>query len=126
MRQNTKTKEAALERALTAQQAAELVAELASKFGPRDAQINKGLYTSVRIERGWGISADVFVNMAPGDMEEFTDGTMMRCNPRIEISWSSTGRTVSQAQASIALYQEITNLAALIEARLAEKPIYSV
>lgn len=44
--------------------------------------------------------------------------TVMVMQPRIEICWSSTGRSVAAATAAIALYREATDLAALIEARL--------
>lgn len=43
--------------------------------------------------------------------------------PTVEVTWSSTGRSVSQATAAIALYQQVTRLAAEIEARLGDESI---
>lgn len=64
---------------------------------------------SLRIEKwmAWGHSVDIRLKFVPFAAEKYY------CEA--EVSWSSTGRSVSMALAAIKLYERATELAALAE-----------
>ncbi|MBI2388665.1 MAG: hypothetical protein HYV09_03525 [Deltaproteobacteria bacterium] len=79
----------------------------------------------VEFQRGSAIGCSLSISFGAMRREEARGAgrhapteTVLVQQPRIEICWSSTGRSVATATAAIALYREVTELAALIAARL--------
>jgi hypothetical protein len=71
-------------------------------------------------ERAWTVSCTLSVTFDSEREREEKDGETVSVTylttPKFSVSWGSTGRTTAQAQASVVLYQQIINLAALLEA----------
>ncbi len=82
-----------------------------------------GDYLNVSFERGWAIGCSLSINMTHSDSETDKKAGMRRelRAAQVEVSWSSTGRSAASARAAIALYSEITDLAAEIESVLGER-----
>ena len=85
-------------------------------------RMGSGIY-NFTWERGWAMSCTLYVHTSLGNREYLTDddGTLYSYTEyqvKVELSWSSTTRSVAEAQAAITLYQEVTNLAALLQARI--------
>lgn len=96
---------------------------------PEDRQFDfdYGFGLTYHAQRGWGIQCSVDVRVDLGEEVTLEDGTIYRAfTPRIELGWSTTGRTIACAQASVTLYQEMINFASLIESRLDEYTIYKI
>lgn len=76
-----------------------------------------GEYVSIEVERAWAVSVNVYFKWEsdykamvrnPDDERQ----AVMPMRFSAEVSWSSTGRSVEQALACIALYREVTEMAA--------------
>lgn len=82
-------------------------------------------YIHVEFERGWAIGASLSIRLDregrevanPDAAPDLFDG-VGRLAAVVEVGWSSTSRTVAEATASLALYREVTELAAELEATL--------
>lgn len=80
-----------------------------------------GGHVSVSYERGWAMGCDLNISMAYGEPEKEKNGTIHEIRiARVQVSWSSTGRTPAAALAAVTLYSEVTALAAEIETVLGE------
>jgi len=89
-----------------------------------------GPHTYVEFKRAFSVDCTLSIDFDSGERKpicrrgsrEVVDHVWVQ-RPRIEISWSSTGRSVSNAFAAATLYREVAELAALIDARLADESI---
>ena len=116
-------------RTLLYAEANEQAVKTATIHASKDAVVRTGFSGGVVVEvnRGWGIHGSLYVNMTLGERDKTEDGVNFRyLHPEAELSWSSTGRSVAQALASIEVYTELTKLGALIEAVLNEKPVVNI
>lgn len=79
-------------------------------------------YLQITYERAWAVGCDLSIRMErDGGLEVDGDGTRIDARrATVSINWSGTGRSVQQATASIALYTEVTAMAAEIQAKLDE------
>lgn len=100
-------------------------------FAPVDAiytmpeEISDFIY--IEIERAWTVGANISIRFQNDrKLFETETGKLMVsfCKLRTEITWSSTGRTVEQAQACIDLYQEMVNLARTLEVSFEGMGVY--
>lgn len=86
-----------------------------------EQQMEDGSSLMVCWKRGWAIGCDLSLNFGHADCIAKYDGESYQLrNARITISWSGTGRDVSTAAASVALYSEVIALAAEIDSVLNE------
>jgi hypothetical protein len=74
---------------------------------------------SVDWERAWSVGCSLRVGFRH-ETETYDGKKIRRAYPTVEVSWSSTGRSVAAARASVALYAQVTDLAALVETFLGE------
>jgi len=119
----------ALTNGITREQATAKVGTIIEQAAIRGAKPIYGSYDGrLSVERGWGLGVDLYVTIGqdyssrvvnPDDKDE----CVFFHNVRVEITWSSTGRSVAKAHAAVTLYAEVVALAAEIEAVLAEDPI---
>lgn len=74
----------------------------------------------VEIQRGWGVSCSLDVQLRYAGMSTEKAGSetyrVTRQSVEVTLSWSSTGRSVAKAAAAIALYREMMEAGAAIEA----------
>lgn len=117
-------------RGLTLEAASARVKALIESFNLRGrVEISDGFGVSVRVSRGWGVEADLYVRF-----ERERDGNKV-INPddttqcaghyavETKLSWSATSRTVSSALAATKLYTELIEVAAEVEVTMREEPI---
>jgi hypothetical protein len=78
------------------------------------------IHWSVEWSRAFSVGCTLYVRFVSADFVRGTKYLMNTYTPQIEVNWSGTGRSVAASLAAIELYKEVTALAALIEARLAE------
>ena len=74
---------------------------------------------SLSWERAWGVEASlgIRVEREKGDKSGYGGSvSCVRFRTGCQIGWSSTGRGVKSATAALALYRQVVDLAALIEA----------
>jgi len=109
--------------------AADTVREHAIR-GMRPFDVSRGGCLNLEFKRGWAVSCDLSIRLSSGDRRPVHErrgrevvAHMWVQRPIVEVCWSSTGRSVAAATAALALYREVTELAALIESRLAEETI---
>jgi hypothetical protein len=81
----------------------------------------------LRTEKAWGVGVDISFNFRhAGERERVEDPEtggyffVMPMALSIKVNWSSTGRSLITAQASIMLYQEAVNLGCLVAAKAEE------
>jgi hypothetical protein len=115
---------------LTLEQAVAKAKALMESFHVRGAQISDGYNLSLRVERAWAVDASLYVQFTQSDdMVENPDDPKQRAGSysvHAELSWGSTTRDVANAVAVIKLYQELTEVAAEIEAVMGhERIIYT-
>jgi hypothetical protein len=122
-----------VEQIMSEEDAAKLVVDLVTTHAPhglkRDRNWNASSLT-FEFARGWSLSCTLSVSFTSGERTTVRGRerrgphqTVFVQRPRVEVCWSSTGRSVAAATAALALYRDVTELAALIEARLAEETI---
>jgi FAD/FMN-containing dehydrogenase len=94
-------------------------------------ELSRDDYLTLEVERAWAVTASLYVRLEsdwngrlvnPDNDREVA--RLMRY--AVELSWSSTHRSVAAAAASVALYRELVELAAEVEAILAEGRIATV
>lgn len=112
---------------LTVEQAVDKVQKLVEGFHIRgicDGDMGRYDGLTVTVERSWGVNADLYIRY-----ERTDDKTTNPDNSNesagtyrftTSISWSSTGRSLAQATASVKLYQELIEVAAEVEAVMKE------
>lgn len=86
---------------------------LSSGFGGRPVDLN------LSWDRAWGVGATlrVCVEREKGDKAGYGGRVpCVRFRTGCDIGWSATGRDVKSATAALALYRQVVDLAALIEA----------
>jgi hypothetical protein len=105
---------------LTLEQATAKVKTLIDSFHVRGAKVSEGYNLSLRVERAWAVDASLYVQFTRSDdTVENPDDPTQRAGSysvRTELSWGFTTRDVANAVAAIKLYQELTEIAAEIEA----------
>lgn len=96
--------------------------------GARLSERHSGLYLTVT--RGWSIEVNLSI-----DFNRSFDSSQRMVNPendkqaigryshKLDITWSSTQRSLASAQASVVLYQEIVNIAAELESMIEDKTV---
>lgn len=89
----------------------------AKRLSPSEIEKNFSFY--VEFGRGWAISCNLSVQL-----EWAIDSD--RCTGKVHITWPSSGYSVAGAQATIALHQEVTNLAALVQSALDDMNIMGI
>lgn len=80
---------------------------------------SRAIDLSLRWERAWGIGATlrILVEREKGDKAGYGGRVpCVRFRAGCDIGWSATGRDVKGATAALALYRQVVDLAALIEA----------
>lgn len=116
--------------AKTAEQAGDMILSLVTSMNIRGAKVEGryggGVY--VNVERGWTIGATLSIAL------ERVDGTG-RTNPdnpkqrageygiQTQLTWSSTGRSIPEALASMKLYSELIDAAAEVEAVMSRERV---
>ena len=113
---------------LTQEQAVAKVKALIESMHIRGARVSDGCGMGVYVERAWGVSASLYVKFDRDyDYKVINPDNDTQCAGRynvvVELSWSSTTRRVSDAVASIKLYQELTEAAAEIEAVMSHESV---
>ncbi len=121
------------DRIISADAALQIAADIAREHairGMRPFDVSRGGYLNLEFKRGWAVSCDLSIRCSSGERRPVHDrrgreivGHVWIQKPIVEVCWSSTGRNVAAATAALALYREVTELAALIESRLAEETI---
>ena len=93
---------------------------------------NIGIGFCLEWDRCWSVGVSLSISLrSEGAEKEDAEGdlparTINHRMPRIELSWSGTGRSIAESLASIALYQQVASLGALVEAALSRQNIASV
>lgn len=92
-----------------------------------------GAATTLRIDarRAWGVNGTLSVRLNVNDHAHPTaperaagaNWSISMYRGTVEVSWSSTGRSVAAATAALALYRELVELGAELEAVLGEMTI---
>lgn len=108
---------------LTTRRAADKLVEFVKSFhirGMEDQESGGRSYMHMRIDRGWALGASVTFKFEPayGRKRINPDNTQQAVIPMefsVELGWSSTGRSVADSVAAIALYRELTEMAAEAE-----------
>lgn len=120
------------DRMISAEAAIQIAADIAREHairGMRPFNVSSGGCLNLEFKRGWAVSCDLSIRITAGDRRPISarrgEATVYAYvqRPVVEVCWSSTGRSVAAATAALALYREVTELAALIESRLAEEAI---
>jgi hypothetical protein len=119
------------ERLISADAATQIAADTIREHtirGMRPFNISRGGSLNLEFKRAWAVTCDLAIRFSSGERRavhgrrgEVSHVWIQR--PIVEVCWSSTGRTVAAATAALALYREVTELAALVESRLAEETI---
>jgi hypothetical protein len=122
-----------VDRIMSEEDAARLVVEVVNAHAPQGLKRDRDWSASsltFEFARGWSISCSLSVTFMSGELTKVRGRerraphqTVYVRRPRVEVCWSSTGRTVAAATAALALYRDVTELAALIDARLAEETV---
>ena len=91
-------------------------------------------YLSIEVERGWAVNCTLNVSVHYEGIKDVREPGAGHAAPTykiptykldVTVNWSSTGRTTVQALAAVALYQEMVQLAAEIEARLGGEELHN-
>lgn len=85
-----------------------------------------GSSLSLEVERAWGAHANLSVGLDRETVEADDGSRWDVFAVSCQLSWSATGRTVAASVAAIAVYQELTALAAEVEARMASERIAEI
>jgi hypothetical protein len=83
-------------------------------------------YLNIEWERGWGLGCSLSISIRHGRLEMEETRIVHHREVRVEVGWSSTGRGPAEAVAAVALYQQVTQLACLIESVLGEMEIAEI
>ena len=81
--------------------------------------IEKNMSFYIEFGRGWAISCNLSVELIWTLQSEDSKA-------KVHVTWPANAYDIARAQASIALHQEVTNLAALLQASLDEMNILSL
>jgi hypothetical protein len=118
---------------ISAEGAVKLVEALLARHAPagdRVAICAGSTALDIEVERGSAVGCYFAVRFDGGRRVPVTErrskdvvGHFWRQTPQVRITWSSTERSVAQALAALALYREMVELAALIDARLEREVI---
>jgi len=117
---------------ISAEAALDPVAELLARHPIAGARVDvhRGNSIGVDIQRGGAVRCHLSVSFDSGRRVPVTDRRsteivdhVWRQTPRVMVTWSSAERSVAQAVAALALYREVVDLAALVEARLADEVV---
>ncbi len=79
------------------------------RVGEPDAVVCKSFYAY--IEQAWGINVTLKFSVATYHGETY---------PAVEVSWSTTGFSPARAQAAIAAYKRMSDIACLLEAKFGD------
>lgn len=114
-------------RGITAEQAAAKVVALVESLRLRGARVSTSSGVSVTVERAWGVSADLYVRFesdytAVSNPDDETQRAY-RYHVETKVTWSSTGRSLAEAQASVALYRELVDAMAEVEAVMSHERV---
>ena len=70
-------------------------------------------------ERSWTASCHMDIRLATDRVRTLKGGAQeVTYSPEVNVAWSSTSRTVAEATAALALYREVVELAAEVQALL--------
>ena len=113
---------------LTHEQAVSKVKALLEDMRIRGASISEGFGLSMNVRRAWAVEASLYVKFdrdyEPDAVNPDDETQRAGCYKLVvELSWSSTTRSVSGALASVKLYQELTEAAAEIEAVMSHERV---
>lgn len=74
---------------------------------------------SVKFERTWGAEVHLAINYkTTTEKVKFEKATYLRLIPEVKITWPSTGMSPLNALVAVTLFREVTEVAALVQARL--------
>jgi hypothetical protein len=118
-------------KSMTAAQATEKIKALVASCNVRGVKAPYGDGLTVEVERGWAVSATLYVRMERDYDRVVTnpdnsDQKAFHYTLKTEVSWSGTSRSIAEATASVKLYQELIELAAEIEATIGRERIVSL
>ena len=88
---------------------------MAGRLLEEAGSINGGF--TLRFERAWEVEAYLSLDFRP-NMDEKFGKEHTRMIPRVTVNFPATNRTPMEAMAALALYREITELAALLQTQL--------
>ena len=113
---------------LTHEQAVSKVKALLEDMRIRGARISEGFGLSMNVTRAWAVEASLHVKFdLDRDNRVINPDNDRQCAGCytfvVELSWSSTTRRLSDAVASVKLYQELTEAAAEIEAVMSHERV---
>ncbi len=84
------------------------------------AQVDAGRdYLNIEWDRSWGVGCSLSVSMRHNGIEREETRIVYHSKAVVEVGWSSTCRSGAEAMAAIALYQQVAQLACLLESVLA-------
>ena len=114
---------------ITTKEASAKVIELLESMHIRRARIGDYSGVSVNVERAWGVSADLYIRFEQdgerlSNPDDPSQSAWKYC-VTTSISWSSTGRTIAEATASINLYKELIDAACEVESVMRGERIVS-
>jgi len=120
-----------VEQIISEEDAAKLVVDVVTTHAPQGLKRDWNTSSlTFEFARGWSLTCTLSVSFTCGERTKVRgrdrrapQETAFVQRPRVEVCWSSTGRSVAAATAALALYRDVTELAALIDARLAEETI---
>lgn len=77
-------------------------------------------------ERSFAVGVSLNIALRPGLIDRADGHMLYHQRPVVEVSWSGTSRSPAESMAAIALYQQVAQLACLVEAALARMNIAEV
>lgn len=84
-------------------------------------------YIGLEWNRAWGVNCNLYISFesaADKDRVQVGEQYAQYVNGKVQVSWSSTNRSPASARAAINLYNEVNDLACLLEALIAETSYY--
>ncbi len=70
----------------------------------------------LNFEQAWGVGCNLRITFRPNTTADRHGQNITRIKTTCDLGWSSTNRSLAEATASVALYRQVIELGALIEA----------
>ena len=83
-------------------------------------------YLNIEWTRSFGVGCSLSIGLRHARLEHEETRLVHHARPMVEVGWSSTGRGPAEAMGAIALYQQVAQLACLVETVLARLEIAEI